>query len=29
MQHEWGEEKFILVIGGKATGKEPTRKTKM
>jgi hypothetical protein len=28
MQHEWGEEERVKVIGGKARGKEATRKTK-
>jgi hypothetical protein len=28
MKHEWGEEECIEDIGGKARGKEPTRKTK-
>jgi hypothetical protein len=29
MWHEWGEEEHIYVVGGKAIGKEETRKTKM
>jgi hypothetical protein len=28
MQHKWGEEERVYVVGGKARGKEATRKTK-